>query len=145
MNARVLYRIAAVMFVLFAAGHTFGFLSFRPPTAEALAVRDAMTNVHFQVGHASFSYGGFYTGFGLYVTAYMLFSAFVAWHLSGLAGASPEAAGPLGWVFCAVQVAGLVLTLIYFSIQPAVLSGILVACLGWAASRIGTAARVNSR
>ena len=86
MNARVLYRIAAVMFVLFAAGHTFGFLSFQPPTAEALAVRDAMTNVHFQVGHASFSYGGFYTGFGLYVTAYMLFSAYVAWHLSGLAG-----------------------------------------------------------
>ncbi len=82
MNAKVLYRIAAVMYLLFAAGHTFGFLGFRPPTAEALAVRDAMTNVHFQVGHASYSYGGFYVGFGLYVTAYLLFSAFVAWHLS---------------------------------------------------------------
>jgi len=136
MNARLLYRIAAAMFVLFAAGHTVGFLSLRPPTPEALAVRDAMTNVHFQVGHGSFSYGGFYTGFGLYVTAYMLFSAYVAWHLSGLAGSSPEAARPLGWVFCALQVASLVLSLVYFSIVPAVLSGILVACLGWAAAGV---------
>ncbi len=143
MNAKVLYRIAAIMFVLFAAGHTLGFLGFRPPTAEAMAVRDAMTNVHFQVGHASFSYGGFYVGFGLYVTAYLLFSAFLAWHLSGLAGSSPEAAAPLGWVFCAVQIASLVLSLIYFSVKPAMLSGILVVCLGWAAARIGTPRRVN--
>lgn len=33
-----LYRTAAVLFVPFAAGHTFGFLSFRPPDAAGLAV-----------------------------------------------------------------------------------------------------------
>ena len=141
MNARVLYRVAAALFVLFATGHTFGFLGFRPPTAEGLAVRDAMMNVRFQVGHATFSYGGFYIGFGLYVTAYLLFSAFVAWHLSGLAGSAPQAAGPLGWAFCAVQVASLILTLIYFTGAPAVLSGVLVVCLGWAAARVSRTAR----
>lgn len=50
MKAIMLYRIASVLLVLFAAGHTFGFLKFKPPTAEGLAVRDAMNNVHFQVG-----------------------------------------------------------------------------------------------
>jgi len=42
MKAVTLYRIASVLLVLFAAGHTFGFLKFKPSSAEGLAVRDAM-------------------------------------------------------------------------------------------------------
>jgi len=37
-----------------------------------------MNNVQFQIGRGSFSYGGFYTGFGLFATLYLLFSAYVA-------------------------------------------------------------------
>src|SRR5271165_4000097 len=82
MKVPYLYRIAAVLLVLFAAGHTIGFLSFKPPTAEGLAVRDAMMDVHFQVKSADLSYGGFYKGFGFFITVYLLFSAFLAWHLA---------------------------------------------------------------
>ncbi len=32
MTSRMGFRIAAVIFLLFAAGHSFGFLSFRPST-----------------------------------------------------------------------------------------------------------------
>jgi hypothetical protein len=109
MSARTLYRIAAVLFLLFAVGHTLGFLSFKPPTAEALAVRDAMNTVHFEVGRTSFSYGGFYVGFGLNATVYLIFSAFLAWHLGNIAGARPAAIGTLGWIFFATQIAGLAL------------------------------------
>jgi hypothetical protein len=91
MKATALYRIAAVLFIVFAAGHTVGFLGFRPPTTEAAAVRDAMKNVHFQVGGSSFTYGGFYTGFGLFATLYLLFAAYLAWHLGG--GSRHESAG----------------------------------------------------
>ena len=133
MNTRLLYRTAAWMFVLFAVAHTLGFLGFRPANADASAVWNSMMNVHFEVGHASFTYGGFYVGFGLYVTAYLLFSALLAWHLGGLAGRSPEAIGMLGWAFCGVQVASVVLSVSYFSIAPALLSAILAGCLGWAA------------
>jgi hypothetical protein len=59
MNATLLYRIASVLLALFAAGHTVGFLKFKPPTPEALAVRDAMRNVHFPVGGSQFTYRGF--------------------------------------------------------------------------------------
>jgi len=38
MNATLLYRIAAFVFLLFALGHTYGFLSLRAPSAEARAV-----------------------------------------------------------------------------------------------------------
>ena len=133
MKAVTLYRIASVLLVLFAAGHTFGFLKFKPSSAEGLAVRDAMNNVHFQVGGSTFTYGGFYTGFGLYITLYLLFSAFLAWHLGTIASNSPQAIGALGWVFCAVQVVSLILSWKYFSAAPAVFSAAVAICLGWAA------------
>src|SRR6266700_894466 len=104
MKATWLYRIAAVLLVLFALGHTFGFLHFKPPTAEGVAVHNAMNNVTFQVRGETLSYGGFYVGFGLFVTAYLLFAAFLAWHLGGLAARDPAAIGALGLAFFAVQV-----------------------------------------
>ena len=67
MTATLLYRIAAVVLLLFAAGHTFGFLKFQPPTPEGVAVRDAMDNVQFKLGSRSYTYGDFYRGFGLFV------------------------------------------------------------------------------
>ena len=42
MTARLAYRIAAAIFVLFALGHTVGFLTLKPPSVEASAVRAAM-------------------------------------------------------------------------------------------------------
>lgn len=136
MSARTLYRIATVLFVLFAAGHTVGFLRFRPQTAAGLAVQEAMTSVHFQIGGSTYSYGDFYQGFGLYATLYLLFSAFLAWHLGMLAGKMPRAVGMLGWLFCGVQAVSLVLSALYFAAPPAVLSGLLVVCLGWAAAGV---------
>ena len=133
MKATSLYRIASVFFILFAAGHTFGFLSLKPPSEEARAVFDGMNNVHFQVRGTSFSYGGFYRGFGLSITVQLLFSAFLAWHLGTLASNNPQAIGLLGWIFMVVQVASLVLSWKYFSAAPAMLSAIVAVCLGWAA------------
>ncbi|HZF07239.1 MAG TPA: hypothetical protein VFE33_00460 [Thermoanaerobaculia bacterium] len=133
MSATLLYRIAAVVLVLFALGHTFGFLHFKPQTPAGQAVRDAMNSVNFQVGSGTFTYGGFYVGFGLYVSAYLLFSAFLAWYLGGLAAGSPQAIGALGWAFFALQLASLVLSWIYFAAVPTLFSGLVAACAGWAA------------
>ena len=58
-SARLTYRIAAAVFVLFAVGHTLGFLTFKPPTAEAAAVREAMDRAQFLGAH---SFGRFYVG-----------------------------------------------------------------------------------
>jgi hypothetical protein len=137
MKATLLYRIASVLFILFAAGHTFGFLSFKPSSPEGLAVRDAMNTVHFHMNGSSFTYGGFYTGFGLYATVYLLFSAFLAWHLGDLARSNPSAIGALAWVFVAVQVASLVLSWKYFLLPPVILSALVAACLAWAGWLVG--------
>jgi len=130
------YRIAVFLFVLFAAGHTFGFLSLRPPSVEGRAVWDAMNHVHFTIDNHSFSYGGFYIGFGLSISLYMLFQAFLAWHLSRHVQRTPEAMRALGWAFFALQVANIPLSLIYFSTAPAMFTACAALLLGWAAFTI---------
>lgn len=133
MTATLLYRIAAVIFLVFAAGHTIGFLKFRPPNAEGVAVMDGMTKVRLAVGNGTRTYNDFYRGFGLFCTAYLLFAAYLAWYLGALAKSSPQAIGALGWVFFALQLAGIALSWIYFLPPPVVLSAVAALLTGWAA------------
>ena len=133
MKATWLYRIAAVVFILFAAGHTFGFLTFRPHTSAGAAVFDAMNNMSFEEHGTRYSYGRFYRGFGLSCSVAMLFSAFIAWHLGGLAAKFPQAIGALGWAFFVVQLAGVYLSWKYFGPPPMVFSAVLALGLGCAA------------
>ena len=137
MKAAILYRIASVIFVLFAAGHTVGFLTLVPPSPEARAVYEGMNSVHFQLRGESFSYGGFYRGFGLSITVTLLFSAFLAWYLGTLAGSNPQAIGWLGWAFTLVQVISIVLSWKYFATGPAIFAAVVAICLGWAAWLVG--------
>ncbi len=140
MTATLLYRIAALLLVLFAAGHTVGFLKFKPPNPEGLAVRDAMDNVHLQVGGGKLTYGDFYRGFGLFCTVYLLFAAYLAWHLGSMAHSNSQAIGTLGWAFFVLQLASIVVSWIYFLPPPVVLSTAVAICTGWAAW-IASAAR----
>lgn len=131
MTATTCYRIATALFVVFALGHTVGFLRFVPPTPEGIAVRDAMNTVTF--GSSHMSYGGAYRGFGLYITLYLVFSALLVWHLGQLARTAPGAVGPLGWGIAFVQLVGLVVSWKYFSPPPTVFSAVLAVLLAGAA------------
>ena len=133
MSATLLYRIAAFVFVLFALGHTYGFLNLRVPSAEGHAVYDAMNTVHFEVRGRSYTYGGFYRGFGLSCTVSLVFWAFLSWHLGSLARSAPNAIGGLGWAFFVVQLAGVVLSFVYFGVPPMVLSAVVTVLVGAAA------------
>jgi hypothetical protein len=85
MRAARWFRAAAVVMLLFAVGHTYGFLVFRPDSAEGRAVWDAMNRVRFSVGNTTFSYGGFYIGFGLFISAFQVFCIWLAWTLGSMA------------------------------------------------------------
>ena len=110
------------LMVLFAAGHTFGFLTFDPGTAEGRAVLAAMRGTHFSVGSSTFSYGEFYLGFGLFITVFDLFAAWLAWQLGSMARRGVRDAGTIAWGMVVLQVAGMGLAWRYFSVVPAVLS-----------------------
>jgi hypothetical protein len=133
MKTAWMYRIAAVLLVLFDAGHTFIFLTFKPSNAEGVAVMEAMNRVHFQMLGGSLTYGDLYLGFGLVVTVYLFLAAYLAWRLSNLVQTAPQAIGGLRWVFPAAQVGVLVLAWLYFSGPPVWFAGAIAVCLLWAA------------
>lgn len=143
MKATLLFRITAVLFLLFAAGHTFGFLSFRPPTAEGIATFEAMNRVHFTVDSRTYSYGDWYRGFGLSATASMLFEAFLAWHLGTMAKRGARDTTVIGWALFLWQIPGLALAWLFFGVPPMVLSTLvtlLIAVATLLASKQTTAA-----
>ncbi|MDQ1694576.1 MAG: hypothetical protein QOH85_2111 [Acidobacteriaceae bacterium] len=140
MKARLWFRISAVILLLFAIGHTVGFLSFRPPTAEGQAVFAAMNNVQFSAAGSTFSYGRFYRGFGLSISASQLFFAWLAWLLASMAQRDPESARLIAWAMVGLQVVGFGLSLKYFSVVPALFSVVVALCLGIGALSIRRAA-----
>jgi hypothetical protein len=133
MRPIVWFRVTAVLFLLFAAGHTFGFLTFRPPSEEGRNVWTAMNNVHFSMGSSTFSYGNFYLGFGLTITVIQLFEAWLSWVLGSMARRGIAEARTIAVGLIAVQIFGLGLSLRYFSVEPALLSGLTVVTLAIAA------------
>lgn len=128
-----LYRVGAIVFVLFALGHTYGFLSLRPPSDQARGVYVAMNAVQFAVHGRSYTYGGFYRGLGLSCTAAMILQVFFCWHLGNLARSNPAAIGILGWAFFAVQMSGVVLSYLYFGPPAMAFSALAAVILGLAA------------
>ncbi|HEY4355437.1 MAG TPA: hypothetical protein VGN16_06800 [Acidobacteriaceae bacterium] len=137
------FRVSAVILFLFAAGHTFGFLTFRPTSAEGQAVWSAMNNVHFSEGGATFSYGNFYLGLGLFITFIDLFFAWMAWRLASMARRGVSDTSAIAWGMCALQVIGLVLSLRYLGIPPVVFSAIAAGCLAMGALSASRQARLT--
>ena len=145
MKATILFRITAVLFLLFAAGHTFGFLSFKPPTQEAQTVFESMNDVHFTAEGKIFSYGGWYRGFGLTITAAMLFEAFLAWYLGSMAKRGAQEVKTIGWALLVWQLPGLVLAWLYFGIEPMILSALVTILIGVATALATTKAATETR
>ena len=136
-----LYRICTVLFLLFAAGHTIGFLTFVAPTPEARDVYAHMYSVKFGADGRFFTYGAFYQGFGLYVSIYLLLCAYLSWFLSRCAGRDIPIPRDLGWSMALLQLAGVILSARYFSPPPVVFSLVLTVLLTAAAMKV----RDNSR
>lgn len=128
MRAPLLYRIASVLLLLFAGGHTLGFRRVDPRWGVDAPVR-ALQATRFDVQGFSRTYWGFYTGFGLFVTVLLLFTAALAWQLGGL---SREVLGALPLATWGLAVCFVVVTLLswqYFFIAPLVFSALITACL----------------
>ncbi len=135
-SAKIPFRVSAVVFLLFALGHTFGFLNFRPPSEAGRAVLAQMMSVSFDFGSKPATWWGLYKGFGLSVSASMIFSAFLAWRLS-LPTSDPGLARTVAWLLFLPQVAGIVICLLYFGPVQAVFSAAAAGCLAWGALSVG--------
>lgn len=138
MSARVWFRIASGLLLVFAIGHTYGFLTFRPPTPDGQAVWQAMNATRMTVGRSSFSYAGFYIGFGLFVTVFMLFLAWLAWTLGALSHRPSPGTASLAWSMVAFESVSIAISLRYFSAPPALFSILTAVSLAMGAMRLRT-------
>jgi hypothetical protein len=83
MNAKLFLRIAAVVMLLHAVGHTMGALSWKkaPNTAVAQVI-NGMQNQHFDFMGRSASLADFYNGYGISMIFVLLLVSVLLWLLA---------------------------------------------------------------
>ena len=134
MKASLFYRIAAVLILLFAIGHTVGFLQ-SDPSWGVEALLSSMKSIHFNVQGFSRSYWDFFVGFGLFVTVFLLFAALLAWQLGAVAAETLAQMRLIAWAFAVCFAVVTVLCWKYFFAIPLAFSFVITMCLILAAWR----------
>ena len=132
MRASMFYRIAAVLLLLFAAGHTFGFRQNNPEWG-ADAVPGLMRSVHFDAQGFTRTYWDFFSAFGLFFSVFLLFAAVLAWLLGGLPAETLARVRSIAWALAISFVAVTALSWRYAFTTPIVFSTLITLCLTAAA------------
>ena len=128
MKASLFYRIASVLLLLFAAGHTFGFRQNNPEWG-ADAVLASMRSVHFDAQGFNRTYWDFFSAFGLFFSVFLLFAAVLAWLLAGLPAEILARAHSIAWALAMCFVAITVLSWRYAFTTPIVFSFVITVFL----------------
>lgn len=132
MSVSLLYRVSSGLLVLFAFGHTIGFRRV-DPSWNADGVVSGMRSVTFDVQGMNRSYWDFFTGFGFFVSAFLVFAAILAGQLGSMSRESLAAIRLVRWSFAVCFVLIAVFTWKYFFIAPGVFSTLIALALVGAA------------
>ena len=128
----MLYRIAAVLLLLFAAGHTLGFRQ-SDPTWGVDSLLFSMRSLHFDVQGFNRSYWDLFEAAGFSVGVFYLFAAILAWQLGGLPAASLARMRGTLWAFAVCFAAITVVSWRFLFILPIAFSIVITICLTVAA------------
>jgi hypothetical protein len=132
MRASLFYRAAAVLLLLFAAGHTLGFRE-SDPAWGIDSMLSSMRSVHFDMDGFSRTYWNLFEALGFLVGVFYLFAAVLAWQLGGL---PPHLLATMRLTVWAFALCFAVITLLsweYLFILPIAFSGVITVCLTAAA------------
>jgi hypothetical protein len=128
LKASTLYRIASVLLLLFAVGHTFGFRKVDPKW-QVDSLIGSMRSIRFHAQGFSRTYWDFYVGFGLFISVFLVFAAVLAWQLGGLSADSLASMRGSVWALALCFVAVTILSWRYFFIVPVIFSAAITLCL----------------
>ena len=132
MRPSLLYKIASILLILFAAGHTLGFRQVDPRWGIDSLIR-SMRSVHFNANGSERTYWDFYVGFGLFVTALMVLASLFAWQLGSLPAATLARMRISAWGFVLCFAFAAFLSWHYFFLVPVIFSVAILICLALAA------------
>jgi len=128
MKASLLYRVAAVLLLLFAVGHTLGFRQSDPKWGVD-ALLGSMQSIHFDVQGFNRTYWDLFVAAGLSVGVFYLFAAILAWQLGGLPPETLALMRSIVWAFALCFAAITVVSWRYLFILPMVFSMVITLCL----------------
>jgi hypothetical protein len=128
MKASMLYRIVAVLLLLFALGHTVGFRQSDPKWGVD-AVLGSMQTVHFVVQGFNRTYWDLFEAAGFSVGVFYLFAAILAWQLGGLPTATLALMRGTRWAFALCFAAITVVSWKFLFVIPIVFSIVITLCL----------------
>jgi hypothetical protein len=131
MNPFLLLRIASILSLLFATGHTSGGINLWSPAGETEVLR-AMRSFHFDAMDVSRTYLDFYLGFGLTISVYLLLQSVVLWQLAAIARSDAPLIRPLIGTFLLASIVSTALAWRFFFIIPVICSAAIAVCLGFA-------------
>ena len=132
MKAALFYRIAAVLLLLFAAGHTLGFRQ-SDPAWGVDTLLGSMQSLHFAVQGFSRTYWDLFVAAGFSVGVFYLFAAVLAWQLGRLPAETLAAMRITAWAFALTFGVITVVSWTYLFLLPVVFSIVITACLTAAA------------
>lgn len=132
MKAPIFYRIAAVLLLLFAVGHTLGFRQ-SDPNWGVDALLGSMRSIHFHVQGFDRTYWDLFVAAGFSVGVFYLFAAILAWQLAGLPAANLALMRGPAWAFALCFAAITIVSWRYLFIIPIAFSIVITLCLTAAA------------
>ena len=128
MKARLIYRIASILLLLLAVGHTFGFLR-ADPRWGVDSLLSTMRSLRFDVQGFTRTYWDFHIGSGFIISAFLVFSAVFAWQLGGLPRETLALMRGPAWALVACFFVITILTWRYFFVTPLIVSIAITLCL----------------
>jgi hypothetical protein len=131
-KASTFYRIAAVLLLLFAVGHTLGFRR-SDPIWGIDALLSSLRSIHFDVQGFNRTYWDLFVAAGFSVGVLYLFAAILAWQLGGLPVATLALMRGTAWAFALSFAAITVVSWRYLFIIPIAFSIAITVCLTAAA------------
>jgi len=124
------FRIAAYLALLFCAGHTIGGMLLQKSLGPASdVVFGAMKSTHFQFNGADCTWYGFWYGFGLTVSAFLLLVAVTALVLDRVTPAAWPQVSVIAWALIVAMAFNGVMAWRYFFAGPTVFSVVITVLL----------------
>ena len=132
MKPSILYRIASVLLLLFALGHTLGFRQ-SDPTWGADGLLTLMRSLHFSVQGFHRTYWDIFSAAGFALGIFYFFAAALAWQLAGLPASTVASMRLTAWAFALCFAGITVVSCLLLFALPIVFSAVITLCLSAAA------------
>ena len=132
MKPSLFYRIAAVLLLLFAVGHTAGF-RLSDPAWGVDTLLGSMRSIHFDVQGFHRTYWDFFVAAGFSVGVFYVFAALLAWQLGGIPAQTLAAMRLTVWAFALSFAAITIVSWRHLFLVPILFSVVTTVCLTAAA------------